>query len=122
LCFRAERYAVEVRVEKVAYDSFGAERRGATTRVPHSRNWVLIGMVFVVVMLLALIILPPLISARDDRVRAQLGDAQAFADALTVTENDLQQMQSNVRGYLITRTPIFVEQYKATQDSLPANL
>jgi hypothetical protein len=40
-----------------------------------------------------LIIPPPLISARDDRVRAQLDDAQAFADALTVTEKDLQQMR-----------------------------
>jgi CHASE3 domain sensor protein len=87
-----------------------------------TRNWLLIGMIFVVVMLLALITLPPLVSARDDAIRAQLDDAQAFADALILTENDVQQMQSNTRGYLITQAPTFLEQYRATQDKLPTDL
>lgn len=82
-----------------------------------------IGLLFVVLILLALITLPPLTNARAEALRIHLNtDVQAFADTLTATENDLQQMQAATRGYILTRAPAFLEQYRAAQDRLPANI
>ena len=59
----------------------------------------LIDLVFVVVLLLALISLPPLTNGRADALRAHLDtDVQDFADALTATENSLQEMQAASRS------------------------
>jgi DNA-binding response OmpR family regulator/signal transduction histidine kinase/CHASE3 domain sensor protein len=83
----------------------------------------LIGLLFVVVLLLALISLPPLTNGRADALRAHLDtDVQDFADALTATENSLQEMQAATRGYILTQAPAFLEQYRAAQDGLPARL
>jgi CHASE3 domain sensor protein len=83
----------------------------------------LIGLVFVVVLLLALITLPPLSSGRADALRAHLDtDVQAYANTLTTVENSLQEMQAATRGYILTRQPAYLEQYHAAQDGLPARL
>jgi PAS domain S-box-containing protein len=83
----------------------------------------LAGLVFVVVLLLALIVLPPLANSWADATRARLDDTVlAFGDALNAVENDLQQMQASARGYVITTEPTFLEQYRTTSDSLPAKL
>jgi DNA-binding response OmpR family regulator/signal transduction histidine kinase len=83
----------------------------------------LIGLVFVVVLLLALITLPPLANGRAEALRAHLDtDVQAFANTLTTTENSVQEMQAATRGFLLTQAPIFLEQYRAAQDGLPARL
>jgi DNA-binding response OmpR family regulator/signal transduction histidine kinase len=81
------------------------------------------GLIFVVVLLLALITLPPLTSGRADALRAHLDtNVQAFATTLTVVENNVQQMQAATRGYILTQQPTFLEQYHAAQDGLPARL
>jgi CHASE3 domain sensor protein/nitrogen-specific signal transduction histidine kinase len=72
---------------------------------------------------LALISLPPLTNGRADMLRAHLDtDVQDFANALTATENSLQEMQAATRGYILTQAPAFLEQYRAAQDGLPARL
>jgi CHASE3 domain sensor protein len=83
----------------------------------------LIGLIFVVVLLLALITLPPLTNGRADALRAHLDtDVQDFADTLTATEDSVQEMQAATRGYVITQAPAFLEQYRTAQDGLPARL
>jgi DNA-binding response OmpR family regulator/signal transduction histidine kinase len=83
----------------------------------------LLGLIFVVVLLLALITLPPLTNGRAEALRTHLDtDVQAFAATLTATENSVQEMQAATRGFLLTQAPVFLEQYHATQDGLPARL
>jgi DNA-binding response OmpR family regulator/signal transduction histidine kinase/CHASE3 domain sensor protein len=83
----------------------------------------LVGLIFVVVLLLALITLPPLTNGRAEALRTHLDtDVQAFAATLTTTENSVQEMQAATRGYLLTQAPAFLEQYQAAQDGLPARL
>jgi DNA-binding response OmpR family regulator/signal transduction histidine kinase len=83
----------------------------------------LVGLIFVVMLLLALITLPPLTNGRAEALRTHLDtDVQAFADTLTATENSVQEMQAATRGYLLTQEPAFLEQYHAAQDGLPARL
>jgi DNA-binding response OmpR family regulator/signal transduction histidine kinase len=83
----------------------------------------LVGLIFVVVLLLALITLPPLTNGRAEALRTHLDtDVQAFAATLTATENSVQEMQAATRGYLLTQAPAFLEQYRAAQDGLPARL
>jgi two-component system, OmpR family, KDP operon response regulator KdpE len=83
----------------------------------------LIGLIFVVALLLALITLPPLTSGRADTLRTHLDtDVQTFANTLTAIENSVQEMQAATRGYILTRQPIFREQYRAAQGALPARL
>jgi DNA-binding response OmpR family regulator/signal transduction histidine kinase len=83
----------------------------------------LIGLVFVVALLLVLISLPPLTNGRADALRAHLDtDVQDFADALTATEDNLQEMQASARGYALTQAPAFLEQYRTAQDGLPTRL
>jgi DNA-binding response OmpR family regulator/signal transduction histidine kinase/CHASE3 domain sensor protein len=81
------------------------------------------GLIFVVVLLLALITLPPLTSGRADALRAHLDtDVQTFAATLTAVENNVQEMQAATRGYILTQQPTFLEQYHTAQDGLPARL
>lgn len=83
----------------------------------------LIGLIFVVVLLLALITLPPLTSGRADALRAHLDtNVQAFVTTLTTVENTAQEMQAATRGYILTEQPAFLEQYRAAHDGLPARL
>jgi two-component system KDP operon response regulator KdpE len=83
----------------------------------------LVGLIFVVVLLMALITLPPLTNGRAEALRSHLDtDVQAFAAILTATENSVQEMQAATRGYLLTQAPAFLEQYRAAQDGLPARL
>nr|MDQ2998611.1 CHASE3 domain-containing protein [Chloroflexota bacterium] len=90
---------------------------------PRTQRALLGGLIFVVVLLLALIILPPLANGRAEALRTHLDtDVQAFADALTSTENSVQEMQAATRGYLLTQQPSFLEQYRAAQDGLPTRL
>jgi DNA-binding response OmpR family regulator/signal transduction histidine kinase/CHASE3 domain sensor protein len=79
-------------------------------------------LLWVVVLLLALVALPPLLSQWADGIRGRAAHSQQFADTLTGLESDLQQMQSAARGFLITRNPAFREQYRALQDGLPLRL
>lgn len=76
----------------------------------------------VVLLLLALVALPPLANTRADDIREQTAQAQRFADTLASLESDLQQMQAAARGFLITQNPTFREQYRALQDGLPLRL
>jgi PAS domain S-box-containing protein len=80
------------------------------------------GLLFVVGIMVALVILPPLISAHADSLRAELDTAQRFTDALIETDDRLQELRVAARGYVITRAPTFLDQYRAAQDSLPATL
>jgi two-component system KDP operon response regulator KdpE/two-component system response regulator VicR len=83
----------------------------------------LVGLIFVVVLLLALITLPPLTSGRADALRVHLDtDVQAFAVTLTAIENNAQEMQAAARAYILTQQPAFLEQYRAAHDGLPARL
>jgi DNA-binding response OmpR family regulator/signal transduction histidine kinase len=83
----------------------------------------LLGLIFVVVLLLALITLPPLTNGRADALRTHLDtNVQDFADTLTTTEDSVQEMQAATRGYVITQAPAFLEQYRTAQDGLPARL
>lgn len=76
----------------------------------------------VVVLLLALVALPPLVSQWADGIRARATQSQSFADSLAGLESDLQQMQAAARGFLITQNPAFREQYRVLQDGLPLRL
>ncbi|HMQ30840.1 MAG TPA: response regulator [Chloroflexaceae bacterium] len=76
----------------------------------------------VVVLLLALVALPPLANQWADTIRAQVNQAQAFSDALGGLESDLQLMQAAARGYLVAQNPAFLAQYRALQDGLPLRL
>ena len=88
-----------------------------------SQRALLVGLIFVVVLLLALITLPPLASARADALRTHLDtNVQVFANTLTAVENNVQEMQAATRGYILTQQPAFLEQYRAAQDGLPARL
>lgn len=80
------------------------------------------GLIFVVVILVALIALPPLLSAHADMLRARLDRMQRFSDALVETDDRLQELRVAARGYVITGVPSFLEQYRAAQDSMPAAL
>jgi two-component system KDP operon response regulator KdpE/two-component system response regulator VicR len=96
-----------------------------TSRPFGSRTYraLLAGLVFVVLLLLALITLPPLTSSRADALRTHLDtDVQVFADTLTAVENSVQEMQAATRGYILTHQPAFLEQYRAAQDGLPTRL
>src|SRR5690349_3170183 len=76
-----------------------------------SQRALLVGLIFVVVLLLALITLPPLASARADALRAHLDtNVQVFANTLTAVENNVQEMQAATRGYILTQQPAFLEQ------------
>lgn len=90
---------------------------------PAHYRTLLIGLVFVLSILLALIMLPPVAHARSEILRQRLEtDVRPFAATLTAVENDLQEMQAATRGYVTTGETSFLEQYRAAQDSLPANL
>jgi DNA-binding response OmpR family regulator/signal transduction histidine kinase/CHASE3 domain sensor protein len=81
------------------------------------------GLVFVVLLLLALITLPPMASGRAETLRSHLDtDVQAFNDTLIATEQSMQEMQAATRGYLLTQAPAFLEQYHTARDGLPARL
>lgn len=91
--------------------------------LPRTQRALLGGLLFVVILLLALISLPPLANGRAESLRAHLDkDVQAFADTLISIENSVQEMQAATRGYLLTQQPSFLEQYRAAQDGLPARL
>ena len=61
----------------------------------------LVGLVFVVLLLLALITLPPLTSSRADTLRTHLDtDVQVFADTLTAVENSVQESLRAREGLL----------------------
>lgn len=76
----------------------------------------------IVLLLLAMVALPPLANSWANVLRTQASQAQAFADTLDRLESDLQQMQAAARGFLITRNPSFREQYRARRDGLPLRL
>lgn len=87
-----------------------------------TRNLLLSGLIFVVGLLLALVVLPPLVDAHDTAIRSELDTAQAFTESLIDTENSLQQLQADARGYLITQSPSFLEQYRAAEAALPTQV
>lgn len=89
---------------------------------PGARNLLLSLLIFTVLVLLALVILPPLVDARDAAIGADLERALALSVQLTDTENILQQLQADARGYIITQSPAFREQYRAAVAALPAQL
>lgn len=87
-----------------------------------TRRLLLIGLSFIIGVLVVLVVLPPVVNARDAAIRNALDNNQAFAEAIIDTENSLQQMQATARGYLITQRPIFLDQYRATAIALPAQM
>lgn len=88
----------------------------------HTRNLLLSMLSFIVLVLLALISLPPLVDGRDTAIRATLDQTQSLSVGLIDTENSLQQMQASARGYIITQSPAFLEQYRAATAGLPTQL
>lgn len=81
------------------------------------------GLIFVALLLFALIVLPPLMHTRSEALRSHLtDDVLALNDALTATENDVQELQAALRGYILTQQPAFLAQYNAAQASLASNL
>lgn len=83
----------------------------------------LAGLIFVVVLLLALISLPPLASARAESLRGRLdGEVQTFQAALDASEDGMQEMQAAARAYVLTQEPAFLEQYRTAAASLPERL
>lgn len=87
------------------------------------RNTLVAGLLFVIAVLLALVFLPPLADSRMAAIRARLDeDIQTLTVALKAVDDDLQQMQAAVRGYILTEAPLFLEQYAAAQASLPLHL
>jgi PAS domain S-box-containing protein len=96
--------------------------RASDTAHERARLFLVTGLIFVVVILVGLVALPPLLSAHADTLRAQLDTVQRFSDALVETDDRLQELRVATRGYVITQTPSFLEQYRAAQDSLPATL
>ncbi|HWQ16171.1 MAG TPA: response regulator [Roseiflexaceae bacterium] len=87
-----------------------------------ARAMLLTGLIFVVVILLALVVLPPLLNARAETLRGRVETAQIFAEALTETDDRLQELRAAARGYVITQAPVFLEQYRAAAESLPTTL
>ncbi len=90
---------------------------------PQAERVPLAGLIFVVVLLLALITLPPLASAQAEAARARLDtEVQTLADALDATEDSMQEMQSAARAYVLTEEPAFLEQYRTAAAALPERL
>ncbi|MBX0329672.1 response regulator [Oscillochloris sp. ZM17-4] len=87
-----------------------------------ARNLLLGLLIFTVLVLLALVVLPPLVDLRDTAIAVELEHAQTLAVQLSDTENSLQQMQADARGYLIAQSPDFRAQYDAAATALPAQL
>ncbi|HEU4328509.1 MAG TPA: response regulator [Roseiflexaceae bacterium] len=93
------------------------------TARPQAERVPLAGLIFVVVLLLALITLPPLASAQAEALRARLDtEVQTLADALDATEDSMQEMQSAARAYVLTEEPAFLEQYRTAAAALPERL
>lgn len=82
----------------------------------------LLWLLSIVLLLVALVALPPLANQWADVIRARAAQTQSFADTLGGIEADLQHMQAASRGFLITENPAFREQYRALQDGLPLRL
>ncbi|GAB4193478.1 MAG: hypothetical protein OHK0022_08420 [Roseiflexaceae bacterium] len=90
---------------------------------PQAERVPLAGLIFVVVLLLALITLPPLASGRAETLRARLDtEVQTLTGALDGTEDRMQEMQSAARAYVLTQEPAFLEQYQTAAASLPERL
>ncbi|MEM8531787.1 MAG: ATP-binding protein [Chloroflexota bacterium] len=67
----------------------------------------------------ALIAIPFIATQRADSLRTQLDDdILAFTEALTEVEGQAQQMQVSVRGYILTQSPAFIEEYQTACDGL----
>lgn len=97
--------------------------QAAPAAAPAPRRSVLLGLlIFTVLVLLALILLPPLVSLRAIAVEADLEQHRALAARLADTEASLQQLQAGARGYIITQSPAFRAQYRAAAATLPAQL
>ncbi len=95
----------------------------APTSTMRNNSLLATGLVFVVMVLFALIILPPLVGNQTNHVQTRLdNDVQLLANTLYATENELQQMQAAVRGYLFSQSPQYLEQYRAARMRLATNL
>jgi DNA-binding response OmpR family regulator/signal transduction histidine kinase len=80
------------------------------------------GLIFVVGIMVALVILPPILSAHADNLRGRLETAQRLTDALIEIDDRVQELRVAARSYVITGAPAFREQYEAGRDSMPATL
>lgn len=73
--------------------------------------------------LLALVTLPPVISTWAVALRQQLSEQiQAFEDTRLRIENNVQSMQAATRGYIITQQPSFLEAYGTAAAAIPGDL
>jgi DNA-binding response OmpR family regulator/signal transduction histidine kinase/CHASE3 domain sensor protein len=83
----------------------------------------MLGLVAVLVILFLLVLAPPVVNAWSTTLQTDLtNQIQAFEDARSNVENDIQTMQAAHRGYLITREPRFLDAYAVAETQLPIDL
>jgi DNA-binding response OmpR family regulator/signal transduction histidine kinase/CHASE3 domain sensor protein len=90
----------------------------AQQRSTRARNFLITGLVFEVLVLLLLITVPPILNARAAAVRDQADTLQRLSDHLDNMDGQLQDLRAAARGYALTRSEIFLEQYELGQSRL----
>ncbi|WP_217352470.1 ATP-binding protein [Candidatus Viridilinea mediisalina] len=88
----------------------------AHQRIRRARNVLLVGLIFEVLVLLLLITLPPVLSDRADTIRQHADTLQRLSDHHDQVDGLLQEMRAAARGYALTRSEIFLEQYETAQE------
>lgn len=83
-----------------------------------ARLLLLAGLMFVVVVLIALTALPPVLDALDEEARVRSVAVQQFLDSLAEADVRMQEMRASVRGYVITGEPTFRDSYEMNQQML----
>ena len=89
------------------------------TRAIWSYRVLIVSLTVAFLIIGALIAIPFVASQRAESLRTQLDDdILAFTEALTEAEGQAQQMQVSVRGYILTQSPAFIEEYQTARDGL----
>lgn len=90
----------------------------AHQRSRRARNVLLVGLIFEVLVLLLLITVPPVLSDRADTIRQHADTLQRMSDHHDQIDRLLQEMRAAARGYALTRSEVFLEQYGSAQERL----
>lgn len=93
----------------------------AQQRSRRARNLLLVGLIFEVLVLLLLMTLPPIFNERAMAIRQQAETLQRLSDHLDQTDSLLQELRAAARGFALTRSEVFLEQYTLAQERLASD-
>jgi PAS domain S-box-containing protein len=91
----------------------------AQQRNTRARGILTTGLVFAVLVLILLIAVPPILNTRAEAIRDRAEAVQQLIGDLEQIDDQMQDMRAAARGFALTRSNVFLEQYQLAQAEIP---